>query len=45
MTRRSFMSWQKAWKMFRKEERGAFRCYRLRMEEAAKAGRKEGGYD
>ena len=24
MTRRNFMRWQKAWKMFRKEERGAF---------------------
>lgn len=44
MTRRNFMKWQKAWKMFRKEERGAFGVTVCGMEEAAKLA-KEGGYD
>ena len=40
MTRRNFMRWQKAWKMFRKEENGAFGVTACGWKLA-----KEGGYD
>ena len=43
MTRRNFMRWQKAWKMFRKEERGAFGVTPADGRAAKLA--KEGGYD
>ena len=43
MTRRNFMRWQKAWKMFRKEERGAFGVTACGVERR-KTG-EGGGYD